>query len=116
MKVFLTDHCIERYHERVRESAPRNVVARELQSLIHQGTLEATVPWSSEPADAYLVISDGVALTLKRERAHWIAVTAIARGGVPESVIEKRRKEKRERRRRRAAKRNHYRDHRPEAA
>lgn len=101
MRVYLSDHAIERYRERVRD-LPLERVGRELRSLADQGTLEAELPWKigqGEAApDAYLVISDGVALALRKDGNHWLAVTTLVRDHYSPARRAARKKRRRRRR------------------
>lgn len=100
MNVTLSKHATIRFNERVRPTLLPTAAERELRALTNQGTLQSYVPWRDEgECDAYLLLADGVALTLKHNKSHWIATSCLVRCGLSP--------EKREaRKRRRQARQN----------
>lgn len=94
MNVTLTDHAITRYAERVRPTLTRSAAERELRSLVDQGTLEAECSWHlgrDIDLDAYLILSDGIALGLLTGSAGiWRAVTTLTRSGASDDFRAKR--------------------------
>lgn len=100
MRTRLTDHCITRYHERVRPTLLRRQAMDELKALVESGTGE----WSDTPpewlfdreleVDGYLTLADGIALVVVKG----VAVTCVIRGCTNETVRKRKNERKRKRR------------------
>lgn len=107
-EVFLTDHAIRRYVERVRPGLPRSVAARELVYLLRAVAVMAEYPPSwvnpnpdAPPADEWLLIGDDVALPVV-DRA---IMTVLTKGGMSPKARASRNAEAAKRRKRRRQRR-----------
>jgi hypothetical protein len=103
--IHLSTHAIARYQERVKPAMELDAAEREIRQLIALSPDPVRKqPWSTtRPAEAWVILTDGVALPLIRVRDGWLATSTLVRASVsPEA--RKRRNDKRARkgRRRRA--------------
>lgn len=78
-RVYLSEHAIERFAERVRPTLTPDAARAELERLLPQAEPVAELDWHTDhvedPPDRYLVISDGVALAVIGK----VAVTVLTR-------------------------------------
>lgn len=111
MRVRLSHHCVERFHERFRPALDLIRARAELQALIEHGEIAAEPPeWMgrtmAQRADAYLVVGEDLVIpldTIGHTSEELIAKTCIGRGGISEAARHRRN----ERGRRRRAARRH---------
>lgn len=95
--VFLTDHAVERWHERCRPAKDRDGALRDLVQLVAAvGVLVTQAPvWlGSDPdgpeADAYLMVGDDITLPVSRRSARTCIVA-----GEPSSLVRQQRSQRR---------------------
>lgn len=85
MKVVVTSHAIDQARERVWPGLPRADVRELLERFAAELKPVAEIDWAhdtAEPSDAFLVISDGIALPLKKKGTDlFVACTCLTRGG-----------------------------------
>lgn len=96
IEIELTNHAIDRFHERVRPGLARASAEVELARLALFGAMVADPPpWYSpcedHEASAYLVIGDLVLPLRAGDDGVHVAVTCIARGGISPAARARRR-------------------------
>jgi hypothetical protein len=85
VKVALTTHAVERYHERVKPALSREAAKQEAKALIASCEITEEIPaWCVEGAGdhkvvAYAVVCDGVAFPLAENDGRYVALTCLAR-------------------------------------
>jgi hypothetical protein len=85
VKVALTTHAVERYHERVKPALSREAAKQEAKALIASCEITEEIPaWCVEGAGdhkvvAYAVVCDGVAFPLAENDGRHVALTCLAR-------------------------------------
>jgi hypothetical protein len=92
-RVFLTDHAIARYRERLREhlQTPEQIHADARRLVACCGVIQTAAPEWANPeareADAWLVCGD-VAFVLGSDRARnrYVALTTVTRGGISDEA------------------------------
>ena len=109
MKVRLSQHCVERFHERFRPALDVIRARAELEMLIEHGEIAGEPPeWMArkmrQRSDAYLIVGDDLVLPLDcvgYTAEELVAKTFIDRGGISEHARRRRNERGRERRARR---------------
>lgn len=92
MNVRLSQHCVERFHERFRPALDVIRARAELELLLEQGEIAPDPPeWMArkmrQRADAYLIVGDDLVLPLEcigYTSEELVAKTCIDRGGISE--------------------------------
>ena len=113
MRVRLSHHCVDRFHERFRPALDVVRARRELEMLIEHGEIAAEPPeWLArkmrQSADAYLVIEADLVLPLccvGHTADELVAKTCLDRGGISEPARRARNERARARRARRRRRR-----------
>lgn len=102
MRIDISDHAVARYVDRVKPHFDRDIAKQELARLLGFGEFTHECPWhlNVDGCDSYMVLSDGIALGLKRHHAQkWVAVTCLIRGEMAPEFRASRNHEKAKRRR-----------------
>lgn len=111
MRVRLSRHCVERFHERFRPALDLIRARAELERLIEHGEIAGEPPeWMAQKmrqsSDAYLIVGDDLVLPLDcigYRAEELIAKTCIDRGGISEAARRRRNERGRKRRAHRRA-------------
>jgi hypothetical protein len=93
-EVEITDHCVERYVERVKPDLELRVARAELEQLKQVGTVTSRAPvWAREatPAAYYLMIGSDIVLPLAGGRNGWWASTCLVFTGISDLARDRRR-------------------------
>jgi hypothetical protein len=93
-EVGITDHCVQRYIERVKPDLERRAARRELDQLKQVGTIVTSAPaWAHEadPAACYLMIGDDIVLPLAGGVGGWWASTCLVFRGISDHARDRRR-------------------------
>jgi hypothetical protein len=96
-RVTLSNHCVNRFHERVRPALEVLHARAQLEYLIEHGKIEKAPPdWMArtmrQKADAYLVVGTDLVLPLVAAGplGEMVAKTCISRGGISEQARQRR--------------------------
>lgn len=113
----LTEHAIERYHERVRPSLEVDQARREARWVLDYANVTPLRPdwWYEAPRGenelvAYAMVGDGIAFGLALRGAKYYAITCCTRGGMGASARAARNHERQHRQNARAARRQKWRE------
>ena len=122
VRIVLTKHALERFHERVRPALDPDAAGRELERLAQSAPLAEVPAWYAEhivedvePPDAAAELAPGVVLLLCRHGRALVAVSCVTRSGLSDAARTARNRRKRHWRRvRQDRRRKHKHDRRPE--
>ena len=102
--VELTRHCVERYRERFCPALDLVAAESRLEQVLDFARLEPHAPaWvvpNAKPTAAYLIVGDDLAVPLVETGSRssvMVAVSCLARGGIPQSARERRNARRRRR-------------------
>lgn len=101
MRIDISNHAADRYVARVKPHLGRGTAKQEIARLLGFGEFSQSCSWhpNVDGCDGYMVLSDGIALGLKRGRTKWLAVTCLIRGEMAPEFRASRNHEKASRRR-----------------
>lgn len=99
--IYLTEHAIERYHERVKPALAPEQARREAITLARRAEPTRDRPrwWYQRQGDdvleAWAYVTEGIAFGLVKRDNGWVALTCCTAGGMSDVVREARRRRKR---------------------
>jgi len=107
LEVELTNHCVTRFHERIRPCLLRRQAEEELLRLLEASgevafDRPAWLGWQpDDPADAWVLLGPSVVIPLKLDGGVFVALTVLSRGHTSRTTSIRRRKARRRNRSRR---------------